>query len=91
MIARIARWDPFPDTPWVTEVGCSVPGILALYHVVDDRDGSGLSITFAQDDADFDTVTRAILAENARRGPDGFTGSPTDVATYRVHAYRTST
>ena len=47
MIARIARWDPFPDAPWVAAVGCSVPGILGLYHVLEEGDGGGLSITFA--------------------------------------------
>ena len=91
MIARIARWDPFPDAPWVTKVGCSVPGVLALYHVINDADGSGLSISFAEDDTDFDAVTQAIISENTRRGPDGFTGGPTDVTAYRVHAYSTST
>ena len=87
MVARVARWDPFPDVPWVTEVGAGVPGVLALYHVIDEGDGSGLSITFAEDDTDFDAVTAAIVAENARRGPQGFSGAPTDVAQYRVHAF----
>jgi hypothetical protein len=86
MIARIARWDPFPDTPWVAEVGCAVPGMLALYHVIDDRDGSGLSISIAADQSAIDRATQAIIAENARRGPDGFRGGPTEVLTYRVHA-----
>lgn len=89
MIARIARWDPFPDTPWVTEVGCSVPGIFALYHVIDDRDGSGLSISFAEDENAIEQATQAIVAENARRGPTGFSGGPTEVLTYRVHAAAT--
>jgi hypothetical protein len=89
MIARIARWDPFPDAPWVTEVGCSVPGILGLYHVVG-ADGAGLSISFAEDEAAIAAATQAIVAENARRGPDAFSGSPTEVATCRVHAYTTS-
>ena len=35
-------------------------------------------------------ATQAIVAENARRGPTAFSGSPTDVTTYRVHAYTTS-
>jgi hypothetical protein len=87
MIARVARWDPFPDVPWVTEVGASVPGVLALYHIIDDENGSGLSISFAEDDVDFDAVTAAIVAENMRRGADGFSGAPTDVAQYRVHAH----
>jgi hypothetical protein len=87
MIVRVARWDPFPDVPWVTEVGAGVPGVLSLYHVVDDHDGSGLSISFAEDDTDWDAVTAAIVAENARRGALGFSGAPTDVAQYRVHAF----
>jgi hypothetical protein len=86
MIARIARWDPFPDTPWVAEVGCAVPGVHALYHVIDDRDGSGLSISIAEDQGAIDRATQAIVAENARRGPDGFSGGPTEVRTYRVLA-----
>jgi hypothetical protein len=91
MIARIARWDPFPDTPWVAGVGCSVPGVLSLYHLIDDSDGSGLSVTFAESDTDFDAVTHAIVAENARRGTDRFTGAPSEVRTYRVHAHATRT
>jgi hypothetical protein len=66
MIARIARWDPFLDVPWVTEVGCSVPGILGLYHLVG-TDGAGLSITFAENEAAIAGATEAIIAENARR------------------------
>jgi hypothetical protein len=90
MIARVARWDPFPDVPWVTEVGAGVPGVLAVYHVIDEHDRSGLSISFAEDDTDFDVVTAAILAENSRRGADGFSGAPTDVTQYRVHAFAPS-
>jgi hypothetical protein len=87
MIARVARWDPFPDVPWVTDVGAGVPGVLALYHVIDERDGSGLSIAFAEDDTDFDAVTAAIIAENSRRGVHGFSGAPINVTQYRVNAY----
>lgn len=86
MIARVARWDPFPDVPWVTDVGAGVPGVLALYHVIDECDGSGLSITFAEDDTDFDAVTAAIIAENSRRA-HGFSGAPIDVTQYRVNAF----
>jgi hypothetical protein len=89
MIARVAAWNPFPDAPWVTEVGCSVPGVLGLYHLVDDSDGNGLSISFAENEQCFTAATEAILSENARRGPAGFNGSPTEVTTYRVHAHTT--
>ena len=87
MIVRVARWDPFPAAPWVTEVGVSVPGMLALYHVVDDAAGDGLSLSFAENEAVFDLATQAILAENARRGAAGFTGGPTEVRSYRVAAH----
>ena len=86
MIARVARWDPFPDAPWVAEVGTGVPGVHALYHVIDDETGEGLSISIGDDDDAFDRATQAILAENDKRGADGFSGGPTEVRTYRVHA-----
>jgi transposase InsO family protein len=91
MIARIARWNPFPDTPWVPDVGTHVAGIHALYHLVDDESGEGLSITIADDDDAIDRATSAIVAANVRRGPEGFVGGPAEVRSYRVHAASTST
>lgn len=89
MYARVARWQPFPDTPWVTEVGCTAPGVRAIFHVVDDQTGEGLAIAFADDLTAFEGAGAAIVAANEKRQDDRFTGSPSEVALYRVNAWTT--
>ncbi len=87
MFARIAVWEPMPDDErqWVIDAAKTVPGVLNAYHLVDAATGSGLSISFFEDDVDVAQVKTAIAEKALEIGwNDVPRPAPSSETIYRV-------
>jgi len=62
MIARVAVWEPMPtdDRDWVVEAVANIPGVHAVYHLVDPDTGNGLSVAVFEDEVSAQQAGAAI-------------------------------
>ncbi|WP_446214876.1 hypothetical protein [Micromonospora sp. IBHARD004] len=62
MIARVAVWEPMPtdDRDWLVDAMADVPGVHAVYHLLDPETGNGLSVAVFEDEAAAEHAGAAI-------------------------------
>jgi hypothetical protein len=75
VIARVAVWEPMPadDRDWVIEATAEIPGVHAVYHLLDPKTGNGLSVAIFDDEA---AAQEAGAAIRRRAGEIGWNDTP---------------